>query len=143
MVDATRSPIDFKALDRAHVDACATRGRCGICGARIRRGPIAFIGPDDGRTCFADPWMHPDCADLALEQCPFLAGRRDWSDQAVAAALELTLAIDTYRPGAMVEVLADSWRSHRDPFGRWHFEALGGVRPIVARPPGSGVSSRA
>lgn len=121
MVDASRSPIDFKALDRAHVDACATRGRCGICGARIRRGPIAFIGPDDGRTCFADPWMHPDCADLALEQCPFLAGRRDWRQGAEEPLLS------GYRPGAMVRVLAYSWRSHRDPFGRWHFEALGAL----------------
>ncbi len=80
MVDATRSPIDFKALDAEHVALCATKGLCGVCGARIRRGPIAFIGPDDGRACFADPWMHPECADVALEQCPFLARRRDWRE---------------------------------------------------------------
>jgi ferredoxin len=80
MVDETLSPIDFKAVDEDHVEDCARRGRCGICGGKIRQGPIAFIGPDDGRTCFADPWMHPACADLAMKQCPFLTGRRDWRE---------------------------------------------------------------
>jgi len=122
MVDATRVPIDFKALDSAHVDECATRTRCGICGARIRRGPIAFIGPADGRTCFADPWMHPECATLALEQCPFLAGRRNWREE--EARTDALLA--PY--DRMVRILADNWRSHRDGFGRWHFEAIGQMR---------------
>lgn len=117
MVDATRSPIDFRGLDPAHVDECARRTRCGVCGGRIRRAPIAFIGPDDGRTCFADPWMHPECAELALAQCPFLAGRRDWRLPAVPLLLE------PYSAG-MVRVLADRWGSHRDAFGVWHFEAL-------------------
>jgi hypothetical protein len=122
MVDATRSPIDFKALDASHVDACATRGRCGICGSRIRRGPIAFIGPDDGRTCFADPWMHPACADVAAEQCPFVTGRRDWREGADALT-------QPYSDG-MVRVLAWSWRSHRDALGAWHFEATGRVEVL-------------
>jgi hypothetical protein len=119
MVDATRSPIDFKALDPDHVDECATRGRCGICGGKIRRGPIAFIGPDDGRTCFADPWMHPACAELAMEQCPFLAGRRDWREDAGPL-------LQPYSDG-MVRVLAHNWRSHRDGAGAWHFEAVGQI----------------
>lgn len=121
MVDASRRPIDFKALDQSHIDECATRGRCGICGGRIRRGPVAFIGPDDGRTCFADPWMHPECAELALEQCPFVAGRRDWREGGDDPLL---------RPyaGGMVRVLADNWRAHRDGQGNWHFEAIAGVR---------------
>lgn len=116
MVDATRSPIDFKALDPAHVDECATRTRCGICGGRIRQGPIAFIGPADGRACFADPWMHPACADLALAQCPFLGGRgwRTDGDNPLLAPYS-----------EMVRVLAYNWRSHRDAFGAWHFEAVG------------------
>jgi hypothetical protein len=119
MVDATRSPVDFKVLDAGHVDQCAMRTRCGICGARIRRRPIAFIGPDDGRTCFADPWMHPDCADLALAQCPFLAGRRDWREDGGPL-------LRPYSDG-MIRVLANNWRSHRDPLGNWHFEAVGGL----------------
>lgn len=128
MVDATRTPIDFKALDSAHVDECATRGRCGICGSRIRRGPIAFIGPDDGRRCFADPWMHPDCAALAIEQCPFLDGRRDWREGGDEPLLT------PYVPGTMVRVLAYNWRAHRDPLGAWHFEALGDIERVAATP---------
>lgn len=120
MVDATRTPVDFKELDPAHVEACATRGRCGVCGKRIKRGPIAFIGPDDGRTCYADPWVHPSCAKVAMKRCPFLAGRRDWSEAESRSNPLLT----TYSAG-MAVVLAHNWRAHRDPAGAWHFEAVG------------------
>lgn len=116
VVDATRSPIDFKALDMDHVARCAAQTRCGVCGSRIKRGPIAFIGPDDGRTCYADPWMHPECAEVALQQCPFLGGRRDWREGGEPL-------LDPYSAG-MVIVLAHNWRSHRDGTGAWHFEAV-------------------
>lgn len=116
MVDATRTPIDFKAVDAEHVRQCAEDGRCGICGGKIRRGPIAFIGPNDGRACFADPWMHPDCAEVAMAQCPFLIGRRDWRE----GGSDL---LQPYSDG-MVRVLAGNWRSHLDQFGAWHFEAV-------------------
>lgn len=121
MVDEHRDPIRFTELDMAHVAECAERVRCGICGGKIKRGPIAFIGPDDDRSCFADPWMHPACADVAMAQCPFLAGRRDWRDP--AARVDPFTAI--YSTAGMVRVLATNWRSHRDPSGRWHFEAVG------------------
>jgi hypothetical protein len=84
MVDETRSPIVFKEVDRRRIAQCATEGRCGICGGKLRRGPVAFIGPDDARSCFADPWMHPACAQLAMAQCPFLAGRRGFREGADA-----------------------------------------------------------
>lgn len=120
MVDATRTPIDFKVVDAEHIEACARQTRCGICGGKIKRGPIAFIGPDDGRTCFADPWMHPACAALAMRQCPFLVGRRDWSE--AGARNEPLLA--SYSAG-MAPMLARNWRAHRDVGGAWHFEAVG------------------
>ena len=120
MVDATKTPIDFKVLDPSHVDRCAWQTRCGICGHKIKRGPIAFIGPDDGRTCFADPWMHPACAEQAMAQCPFLGGRRDWREDAARTNPLLT----TYSRG-MVPLLARNWRAHRDQLGAWHFEAIG------------------
>lgn len=123
MVDATRSPIDFKVLDQAHVTQCAEKGLCGVCGGRIRTSPIAFLGPGDGRTCFADPWMHPSCADVALEQCPFLTGRRDWREPSPG------LLLVPYRPGAMVKVLAHNWRAHRDARA-WHFEAVGAIEVV-------------
>ena len=116
VVDEARSPIDFKELDMARVTACAERGLCGVCGGRIRRGSVAFLGPDDGRSCFADPWMHPDCAAVAAEQCPFVAGRKGWRDggnPVVASYAE-----------RMVLRLAHNWRAHRDDHGRWHFEAV-------------------
>ena len=119
MVDEHQDPIRFTELDPDHVAECARRGRRGICGGKIKRGPIAFIGPDDGRSCFADPWMHPACADVAMVQCPFLAGRRDWRDPA-ARVDPLTAR---YSAGMVVR-LATSWRSHRDAFGHWHFEAV-------------------
>lgn len=120
MVDATRTPIDFKVLDAGHVALCARQTRCGICGHQIKRGPIAFVGPDDGRTCFADPWMHPACAELAMTQCPFLAGRSSWrGDESRSEPL-----LATYSAG-MVPLLARNWRAHRDARGAWHFEAVG------------------
>lgn len=117
MVDESRAPIDFKAVDHEHVRLCAERGLCGVCGSRIRRGPIAFIGPGDGRSCYADPWMHPECADVALAQCPFLAGRRDWREGGESM-------LQPYSDGMVIR-LAHNWRSHRDPLGVWHFEAVG------------------
>lgn len=129
MVDATRDPIDFKVVDPSHVELCATQGRCGICGRRIRRGPIAFVGPDDGRTHFADPWMHPACADLSMGQCPFLGGRRDWRE----AEGRNNPLLATYSAG-MVMVLARNWRASQDHTpGGWCFEAVG---PLTRRDTG-------
>ena len=120
MVDATRTPVDFTLLDADHVARCARETRCGVCGRKIRRGPIAFIGPADGRTCYADPWLHPTCAELAMQRCPFLSGRRDWSS--AEAREDPLLAPYSTR---MAVVLARSWRCHRDARGAWHFEAVG------------------
>ncbi len=119
MVDATRRPIDFKAVDGAHIDRCMKHRRCGICGGRIR-GPLAFVGPDDARDCFADPWMHESCARAALQQCPFLAGRRDWRDEDARDDPALT----RYSEGMVLYVAADG-RAFRGPFGEYHFHALG------------------
>jgi hypothetical protein len=121
MVDESRSPIDFRALDLAHVALCAREGRCGVCGGKIRRGPIAFIGPTEGeRSCFGDPWMHPECARLAVEQCPFINGRRSYYRE---GSNEVSIV---YEEG-MGLVLAHNWRSHLAPDGVWHFEAIGAV----------------
>lgn len=119
MVDETRSPIDFKVVSKPNVEDCARNGKCGVCGGKIRRGPIAFIGPDDGRRCFGDPWMHPDCARLAMQQCPFLSRRKGWSDAADAQNPLLT----KFEQG-MVIVLAQNWRAHYED-GGWHFMAFG------------------
>lgn len=123
VVDARRSPIDFKALQAGHVRKCADERRCAICGKPIRNGlPLAFIGPDDGRRCFADAWMHVECARLAMQQCPFLKGR-DWRDEKGRADPLLA----SYHAN-MVLYIAPTGRAHRDRFQHWHFEALGELR---------------
>lgn len=116
VVDAERRPVDFKALDHEHVKRCATHRRCGVCGGRIR-GPLAFVGPDDGRRCFADPWMHESCARAAMQQCPFLAGRKDWREDGGPM-------LDTYSDGMTLFVAPDA-SAHRGPLGEWHFEVVG------------------
>jgi hypothetical protein len=122
MVDERRDPIDFKAVDAEHVDRCAKHRRCGVCGGKIRGGPVAFIGPDDGRRCFADPWMHSDCAQRAMQQCPFLAARKGWRDldQASAPLIE-------HHAFSMALFFAPDCRSHKDQLGVWHFEAVGAL----------------
>jgi hypothetical protein len=92
-----------------------------VCGKKIT-GYLAFIGPSDGRTCFADPWMHPDCARLSMQQCPFLGGK-DWRDGEGDSELEAKM-LARYE-GNMALFEAPDGRSHRDEWLHWHFEALG------------------
>lgn len=127
MVDAEHTPIDFKVLDARHVDLCARDRRCGVCGSKIRAGRVAFIGPGQQLEagCFGDPWMHPDCAELAAVQCPFVAARRTWRD--VDARADPALA----RYAQMAIFTAAAARSHRDPAGQWHFQAIGELARVA------------
>lgn len=127
VVDERLSPIDFKQMHPGHVRKCAEQRLCGICGKRIVGSPIAFVGPDDDRRCFADPWMHLDCARLAMQQCPFLGARRGWRGGQTEAERSLT---GVYEHN-MVLFTAPQGRSHRDDFGHWHFEALGVLRKLA------------
>lgn len=124
MVDATLDPIDFKAVDAEHVKRCATDRLCGICGAKLHSNePIAFIGPNDGRKCFADPWMHKGCALIAMAQCPFLTGRSDWREEGDKPLLK------TYAHN-MKPFVAQDGRAHKDRLGAWHFEAVGPLQRL-------------
>jgi hypothetical protein len=127
VVDERRDPIDFKIMHLGHVRKCAEGFLCGICGKRIV-GYFAFIGPDDDRRCFADPWMHPECARLAMEQCPFLADRRGWREEETSPILA---EFDARYEHNMALFTAPHGRSHRDDFHHWHFEALGELRRAV------------
>lgn len=126
MVDERITPIDFKITHPGHIYKCSHDRLCGICGLGIANNtPFAFVGPDDGRRCFADPWMHPACARVAMEQCPFLAGRRDWRDP---SENNLIAALEQRYSHNMALFIAPNGRSHRDETGAWHFEALGDLR---------------
>lgn len=124
MVDERVQPIDFKIVHTGHVRRCAEQSLCGICGKLIRQY-FAFVGPNDGRRCFADPWMHPECARLAMQQCPFLADRRGWREEETNSVLAEFNARYEHN---MAMFTAPKGRSHRDQFGHWHFEALGELR---------------
>lgn len=120
VVDARNDPIKFAVLQPGRVMKCAEQRLCAICGKRIPNGArLAFIGPDDGRRCFADVWMDERCARLSMQQCPFLGGR-DFKDQ---DSREEPL-LQPYRT-PQVLFFAPNGRAHRDEFGHWHFEALG------------------
>jgi hypothetical protein len=124
MVDATLDPIDFKVVDADHVAQCAADRLCGICGGVIPPGPLVFIGPDDQRRCFADPWMHAACARVALVQCPFLTGRSDWRDGGKNSELLKTYAHN------MAAFVASEGRAHQDALGAWHFQAWGTFKKL-------------
>jgi hypothetical protein len=126
MVDERINPIDFKITHHGHINKCSRDRLCGICGKRIANNtPIAFIGPDDGRRCFADPWMHPACARIAMEQCPFLADRKGWREH---NANQFMASLEDRYEHNMALFIAPNGRSHRDEHGTYHFEALGVLR---------------
>lgn len=65
---------DFRVSDGEKWLECVTRGLCPLCGEEIK-GNFWFVG---GPLChenrlFLDPGMHRDCAEYALQVCPFLA----------------------------------------------------------------------
>ena len=74
MVDASRTPIDFKAVDPDHVKRCATARRCGICGRKIRSGPLAFIGPNDGAPVLCGSMDARRVRQTCYEPVPVLIG---------------------------------------------------------------------
>jgi hypothetical protein len=127
IVDETRRPIDFKALNLNHVQKCATEHRCAVCGRRIAKRH-AFIGPISHRSdrCFGDPWMHVGCADYVAANCPFVSGRRPVyrgesgiDDESLREAI-----LHPYESESWM-IIARGGRAHRDQTGAWHFEPAG------------------
>lgn len=126
MVDETRSPIDFKAVNGEHVRLCAEMRRCGICGAAMKGSRFAFLGPADGRVCFGDPWMHEACARYTMAACPFASGKkREYRDPNEDEGESLLLSRTV---GAWALHIAEGGHGWRDQWKRWHFEARTMVR---------------
>lgn len=69
----------FTINDTPSVRKCATKSLCAICGKR-QDAAVWFVG---GSRCFlhehgafVDPPLHLECAEFALQTCPFLAAPR-------------------------------------------------------------------
>lgn len=125
VVDEMIEPIDFKMLDPARVRRCAQERLCAVCGRSMAGSRFAFIGPHDGRTCFADPWMHEPCARYTIQHCPFVSGRQGFRDPLAEEHPELTARYEN----SHALVVARGGGAHLDTLGGWHFE----VRPPVYR----------
>lgn len=106
--------IDFKLLDKKHLDRCAQEKLCGVCGYPIRPGKdrFVFLGPARPHLlCFSDPWMHTDCAEYTTENCPFVSGKRRVHREGSVPSIE----------GEWWMIISRSGKTHVD-FGTWHFQ---------------------
>ena len=68
--------IDFRSVNHEQARACAESGWCGLCG-RDLEDQIAFLGGPKSAEAriYADPGMHPACAEAAVTLCPHIAIR--------------------------------------------------------------------
>lgn len=68
---------DFRILDDEKKLACYRRRLCGLCGRPLDYWIVFVGGPLSVQNqLFADPAMHPACADYALAVCPYLVYSR-------------------------------------------------------------------
>jgi hypothetical protein len=105
LIDETGKP-DFRVTD-VHAWAMAVRLRfCALCGQPMGRH-LAFVGgplSHDSRY-FTDLPMHRDCAEYALQVCPFLAAPRfryaaATPSETSGVKMTVNSAVDTTRPDA-------------------------------------------
>lgn len=76
----------FEAVDPVKWARCVEERLCGICGESLGYWLVFIGGPVSVENrLFMDPAMHPECADYALEACPYLLGS---SEHASAETLE-------------------------------------------------------
>lgn len=91
---------DFRITDHAKwLRACAQR-TCALCGEPMGRH-LAFVGgPLSHRNrVFTDLPMHKDCAEYALQVCPFLAAPRFRYAEEVALNSSATLVTSSHVSG--------------------------------------------
>jgi hypothetical protein len=83
VIDGEGRP-QFTINNQKAVHECITRRLCGLCGRRLTRNEVWFIGGPrcftDPNGAFVDPPSHEECARYAIRVCPYLAapsyGRR-------------------------------------------------------------------
>lgn len=134
-VDARGVP-DFRTHDEERRNECAEDELCQLCGQRL--DPIVvFIGfAHANRTAvFGEPPMHLECAEWAIEVCPWLAGR-GYSDRWHKAAKEIHVAPRPIDARRVVLVKSHGYSLIRDLEGhtRYKFQArqICGTR-LIAR----------
>jgi hypothetical protein len=70
---------DFTTLDDDRFVEVLERGWCGLCGTPLGYWMAAIGSPREMRKrLFRDPPMHVDCAEYAMEVCPFIAKRMNY-----------------------------------------------------------------
>lgn len=120
--------VDFRVLDQQHVDACASKSLCGVCGLRLRPGKdrAVFLGPLRDLECFDVPWMHEECSEYVIAECPFVSGRRRHYREESADPVERALTAVYH--GDWMRIVARKWRAHRDSGKAWHFQPRDVIR---------------
>lgn len=65
---------DFRVIDQAKWVDAVVNHKCGICGQTLE-GQMAFVGGPISikNRLFADLPMHKECAEYAVQVCPFIA----------------------------------------------------------------------
>lgn len=103
--DAEGRP-QFVVNDEGRRQACIKRDLCSICGGRLDRVRWFVGGPHSAfneRGAYIDPPMHHECAQYALQVCPYLAlartGRGYVDAQKVAQHMGEPLVAQTMLPG--------------------------------------------
>ena len=73
VIDANGKP-DFRVTDQTMWVRLLRERRCHMCGGPLQRSLTFVGGPASMRSrCFTDGPMHDECAQYALQVCPFLA----------------------------------------------------------------------
>lgn len=121
---------DFKVTDQRSWTTCMLTKRCGLCGEKLLKGEMFFIGGP--LSCesgvFYDPPMHRECAEYAFKVCPFLAAQKEYSKKPVKPIEGVTIVTDhsmpTQRPDKMGILFTKDFHMVRDHLGGLKFKAV-------------------
>lgn len=89
---------DLRVLDIEKVMECLHKRLCGICGKKV--GAVSwFIGGTKTMRykIFTDPQMHEGCAKYAAKTCPFVSGKKGFSNRPVKCPVKIIGEMDEGR----------------------------------------------
>ena len=91
--------VDFRTMDAHKVVALIKRRCCALCGEPLG-SRMAFVGGPQSTASryFSDGPMHRDCAEYALQVCPFLAAPSFGYRKAAPEHTAVNHAVNTQRP---------------------------------------------